>query len=99
MGTNASGKVYGKSYFGEVMQRRFPHSWDWSIELWTKEECISACENDFSGRDLDKIEIESIEPYMIAKFEPLYNVTHAGGHHEDPLITEKLDSIYKDLFG
>jgi hypothetical protein len=55
--------------------------------------------NDFAGRDLDKIEIESIEPYMIAKFEPLYNVTHAGGHHEDPLTTEKLDRIYKDLFG
>jgi hypothetical protein len=36
---------------------------------------------------------------MIAKFEALYNVAHGGGRHEDPLTTEKLDSIYKDLFG
>jgi hypothetical protein len=99
MDTDRTGKVYGKSYFGEVIERRFPDSWNWTIELWTKEECIGACKSDFSGRDLAKIEIESVEPYMIAKFEPLYNVTHAGGRHEDPLTTEKLDSIYKDLFG
>jgi hypothetical protein len=99
MDINADGKIYGKSYFGEVMERRFPASWDWIIELWMKEECISACINEFSGRDPDKIEIESVEPYMIAKFEPLYNVTHAGGRHEDPITTKKLDSIYKDLFG
>lgn len=99
MDVNAEGRVYGKSYIGEVIERRFPSSWEWVIELWTKEECIKACKNDFVGRNADKIEIESIEPYMIAKFEPLYNVTHAGGHHEDPLTTEKLDRIYKDLFG
>jgi len=99
MDTSPAGNLYGKSYIGEVIERRFPGSWDWIIELWTKEECLSYCKNDFSGRDLAKIKIESIEPYMIAKFGPLYNVTHAGGHHEDPLMTEKLDTIYKDLFG
>lgn len=99
MGIKASGKLYGKSYVGEVVERRFPSSWDWIIELWTKEECISACKDYFSGRDPDKIEIESIEPYMIAIFEPLYNVTHSGGRHEDPITTEKLDTIYKNLFG
>jgi hypothetical protein len=99
MDVDADGKVYGKSYFGEVIERRLPSSWDWIIELWTKEECISSCKSEFSGRDPDKIEIEAVEPYMIAKFEPLYNVTHAGGRHEDPLTTEKLDTIYKDLFG
>jgi hypothetical protein len=99
MDANPEGKVYGKSYFGEVIERRFPHSWNWTIELWTKEECLSVCKDNFSGRDPAKITIESIEPYMIAKLEPLYNVTHGGGHHEDPLTTEKLDSLYKDLFG
>jgi hypothetical protein len=78
MDTNLAGKVYGKSYFGEVIERRFPGSWDWIIELWTKEECIVACKSDFSGRNPAKIEIEAVEPYMIAKFEPLFNVTHAG---------------------
>jgi hypothetical protein len=99
MDTNPAGKLYGRSYFGEVIERRFPVSLDWVIELWTREDCLNACKTEFSGRDIDKIEIESIEPYMIAKFEPLYNVTHGGGRHEDPLTTETLDSLYKDLFG
>jgi len=99
MNSHATGKVYGKSYIGEVIERRLPSSWDWLIELWTKEDCLKACEATFIGKDLDKIEIESIEPYMILKFEPLYNVTHGGGHHEDPLTTKKLDAIHKDLFG
>ncbi len=99
MDTNTDGKIYGKSYIGEVVKRRFPSSWDWIIELWTTEDCLKACEAEFSGKDINKIEIESIEPYMIVKFEPLYNVMHGGGHHEDPLTTKKLDTIYKDLFG
>ena len=45
------------------------------------------------------MDIESIEPYMIVKFEPLYNVAHGGGRHEDPLTTNKLDTIHKDLVG
>lgn len=99
MDTDAAGKIYGKSYVGEVIERRFPSSWDWIIELWTRQDCLKACETEFSGREIDKIEIESIEPYMIVKFEPLYNITHGGGRHEDPLTTRKLDTIYKDLFG
>jgi hypothetical protein len=99
MDTNAAGKLYGKSYIGEVIARRFPDSWDWVIELWTKEDCLKVCSIEFRDRDPDKIEIDSIEPYMISKFQPLYNVTHGGGRHEDPLTTEKLDTIYKSLFG
>lgn len=99
MDTNPAGQVYGKSYFGEVVERRFPDSWKWDIELWTKEDCVNACIAEFSGKDMDKIDIETLEPYMIIKFEPLYNVVHGGGRHEDPLTTERLDKIYKDLFG
>lgn len=99
MDTDASGEIYGKSYIGEVIARRLPSSWDWIIELWTKEDCLTVCKEKFSGRDLDKIQIESVEPHIIIKFEPLYNVIHGGGRHEDPLTTEKLDTIYKDLFG
>ncbi|HSL45239.1 MAG TPA: hypothetical protein VK897_17530 [Anaerolineales bacterium] len=99
MGIKASGKLYGKSYLGEVIARRLPSSWDWIIELWTKEDCLDVCKTEFLGRDRNKIEIESIEPYMIIKFEPLYNVMHGGGRHEDPTTTENLDTIYKDLFG
>lgn len=99
MDRDISGKVYGKSYIGEVIERRFPNSWDWLIELWTKEDCLAICDAEFAGKSLDRIEIDLIEPYMIAKFEPLYNVLHGGGRHEDPLTTKKLDTVYKDLFG
>lgn len=99
MDSDAAGKIYGKSYVGEVIERRLPSSWDWMIELWTREDCLKVCESEFSGKDTDRIEIESIEPYMIVKLEPLYNVMHSGGRHEDPLTSKNLDTIHKDLFG
>lgn len=99
MHTDSSGKIRGNSYIGEVIARRLPSSWEWIIELWTKAECLEACVTAFAGKDSDKIDIESIEPFMIAKFDPLYNVAYGGGRHEDPLTTKRLDSIYKDLFG
>ncbi len=99
METDHNGRLYGKSLIGEVVEQRFPHSWKWSIELWTKEDCLKACDFDYKGNDVRKLAIESIESQMIVKFEPLYNVIHGGGRHEDPLITKKLDTIYKDIFG
>lgn len=99
MECDSRSRLYGKSYIGEVIERRFPDSWNWLIELWTKKDCIQVCDFELRGKDLEKIEIESIEPVMISKFEPLYNVAHGGGRHEDPLTTKKLDRIYKELFG
>jgi len=99
MSKDTSGRLYGKSNIGAVIERRFPSSWNWSIELWTKEDCLDVCGEDFVGKDPDQIEIESIEPYMIGKFAPLYNIAYSDGRHEDPLTTKKLDEIYKHLFG
>jgi len=99
METGARGRLHGKSLIGEVVERRFPDSWKWSIELWTKEDCLMNCDVEYNGNDIRKQTIESIESQMILKFEPLYNVIHGGGRHEDPLITKKLNIIYKDIFG
>ena len=99
MDLNASGEVYGRSYIGEVIQRRFPDSWSWPVQLWTKEDCLNALGDGLNNRNSEKLGIESIEPYMIIKFEPLYNVMHGGGRHEDPLVSKKLDAAYKKLFG
>lgn len=99
MERDVRGRMHGRSYIGEVIERRFPNSWNWVIELWTKEDCLKICENEFPGKSLDKIEIELMEPYMILKFEPMYNVIHGGGRHEDPLTTKRLNTIYKDIFG
>ena len=99
MECDSHGKLYGKSYIGEVIERRLPNSWNWFIELWTKNDCLQVCDFELKGKDLEKIGIELIETVMISKFEPLYNVVYGGGCHEDPLITKKLDKMYKDLFG
>jgi hypothetical protein len=98
MDINASEKLSGASYIGQVIERRFPSSWDWTIELWTKEDCLRALVVELEGKNTNRINIETLEPYMISKFEPLYNVMHGGGSHEDPLTTKKLDEAYKKLF-
>jgi hypothetical protein len=99
MDFDATGKLYGRSKIGEVMERHLPSSWSWIIELWTRNDCLKLCAADFLGRDIDKVEIETIEPYMIVRFEPLYSIAHSDGRHEDPLTTKRLDAIYKHLFG
>jgi hypothetical protein len=99
MEMGARGRLYGKSLIGEVVERRLPDSWKWSIELWTKEDWLMTCNVDINDNDIRKLTIESMESQMILKFEPLYNVINGGGRHEDPLITKKLDTIYKDIFG
>ena len=99
MDMNTDGKIYGRSYIGEVIERRLPNSWDWVIELWTKEDCLKTLGEEFEGKDGKRINIEALEPYMINKFEPLYNVMYSSGSHEDPLTTKKLDEAYKKLFG
>jgi len=99
MDINASEKLYGTSDIGQVIERRFPSSWNWTIELWTKEDCLSVLDREFEGKNMERINIETMEPYMIKKFEPLYNVLHGVGKHEAPLTTKKLDDAYKKLFG
>ncbi len=99
METDANGRLYGKSIIGEVVERRLPNSWSWSMELWTREDCLEVCAVDYKDKDVEKLLIESIESRMIIKFEPLYNVIHGGGRHEDPLLSKDLDAIYKDIFG
>jgi len=99
MDIGANEKIFGASYIGQVIERRLPSSWNWVIELWTKEDCMRVIDTEFEGKDPDRISIATLEPYMIHKFEPFYNVMHSGGSHEDPLTTKKLNDAYKKLFG
>jgi hypothetical protein len=93
------GMVYGISTIAKVIERRFPLSWNWTIELFTKEDCLNILKDELIGRNLDGITIKEIEPYMINRFLPLYNATHGGRNQEDPLITKNLDAAYKKIFG
>ena len=36
--------LYGTSYVGQVIERRFPYSWNWKIELWTRDDCLKVLE-------------------------------------------------------
>ena len=83
MDIDATGKICGKSHVGEVIARGFPASWNWMIELWTIKDCLKACKAELSDRDVEKLGIEAIEPYMIVKFGPLYNLAHTGKAYED----------------
>ena len=88
MDIDAAGKISGRSHIGEVMEKCFPASWDWIIELWTLGDCLKACKAELSGRDIDKLEIGTIEPFMIVKFAPWYNLTHVSNSHK-ALVTSK----------
>jgi integrase len=90
MDMDAAGKICGRSHIGEVIEQCFPASWDWIIELWSHGDCLKACEAELSGRDIDKLEIGTIEPYMIVRFRPLYNLAHTGQPHEDPEVSKVL---------
>ena len=98
MDTNASGNLFGISVIGQVIERRFPDSWDWMIELWTKEDCLTELGKILEGKNAKRINIGILEPFMIKKFMPIYNVMHGGGGHEDPLTTKRLDDAYKKIF-
>jgi hypothetical protein len=98
MATNKGGKVYGISSIGRVIERRLPSSWNWIIELCTIEDCMQSLAKEFDGKDTTKFGIDKFESILIQQLNPLYNVVHGGGHHEDPLLTDKLDDAYRKLF-
>ena len=99
MGVTADGKIFGSSHIGQVVEGHLPDSWNWTIELWTREDCLKILLEQFGERNFEKINMEEIESHLIRKFHPLYNVMHSGEYHEDPLSTKKLDGVYKKLFG
>jgi hypothetical protein len=99
MGVGSHGEVYGKSTIGEVIERRFPDSWNWMIELWTVQDCRKFLDRELAGQNVSAMTIRELEPYMIEKLAPLYNVLHNGETHEDPLLTPKLDEAYRKIFG
>jgi integrase/recombinase XerC len=90
MDIDAAGKIRGRSHIGEVIESYFPASWNWLIELWTREDCLKACKTELSGRAIQRLGIETIEPYMIVRFGPLYNLTHTGKPHAEPITSKAL---------
>ena len=88
-----NGGVCGTSHIGQVIERNFPASWNWTIELWTKDDCQKALSKEKNSA------IKDLEESMIAKFNPVYNVMHGGGYHEDPLDRKRLDDEYRKIFG
>lgn len=98
MQVGSDGQPYGLSRIGKVIERRLPAAWSWKIELWTEKDCRDFLMRETNFGDHNTGTIETLEPLMIQRMEPLYNVSHGGGQHEDPLISKKLDDAHRKLF-
>ncbi len=90
--------IRGNSTIGDVIKRRLPDSWNWTIELWTNQDCREALREELNGQNAVDIPIITLEGYLIKKLNPLYNVMHANGPHEDPMMSNRLDDEYKKIF-
>lgn len=91
-------KLRGISTIGDVIQRRLPDSLNWTLELWTDQDCREMLRDDLTGQNINGVSIVTLEAYMIKKLMPLYNVMHTDGRHEDPMISRRLDEEYKNIF-
>ncbi len=97
-----NGSLAGISYIGEAIARRFPESWNWRVELWTLEDCVNslldAGTQSIFGRSVHNLGIKDFEAYFIKVRNPYYNVMHAGGANQDPLLKKRLDKAYGRIF-
>ncbi len=96
---DANNHLHGSSHIGQVVKGNLPHSWAWTIELWTKKDCWEFLEKELGNKSEDRITIKDLESSMISRYTPLYNILHAGGYHEDPSARKRLDDEYKKIFG
>ena len=97
--TDFKGKLHGASHIGQIIVGNLPYSWDWTIELWTKIDCVKNLAIENIAIKINRITIKDLEVKMIRKFNPLYNVLHGEGYHEDPSDRKRLDDEYKKIFG
>ena len=96
-----NGRLRGNSIIGEAIARRLPDSLDWKIELWTKEDCINALQDEISSlgfRFPENMSLYDLEALLIKKLAPYYNATHRGAAQQDPFISKVLDEAYRKIF-
>jgi hypothetical protein len=99
-GNNAT----GNSAIGQRIVDHLPNSLNWKISLWSVDNCVTFCKNDFHIPAAPTIKL--LEPYMINKLSPIMNQAcnlHPGKDttpkSQKSLEREKiLDEVYRKVF-
>ena len=97
--------IYGESPIGTKIEDHLPDSLRWKIQLWTLDDCIQFCRAELP-KDISALTIHQIEPIMIQKLSPAFNVTHnlQPGKDTSPKSKKEmdreqyLDEMYKKIF-
>jgi hypothetical protein len=96
--------IKGNSSVGQKIVDHLPDSLRWKIQLWTMDDCVNFCKDEFHiPRSPD---ISFIEPLMINKLSPILNVTYNlhPGKDTTPISKKEiereklLDDAYRKIF-
>jgi hypothetical protein len=96
----ANGALRGNSTIGQVIVGNLPNSLQWSIDLWSIDDCIkllgdkSPCKSEYDNNALDKL-----ERYLISELNPLFNVTHNTQRPTGKYIKPDLTTAPCDVLG
>jgi hypothetical protein len=75
---NYYGEWFSTSDAGRAVLENMPVSNDWTIELWTLQDCIDFLGERFARANKSALSIRYVEPYMIGKLRPSLNVIYAN---------------------
>lgn len=99
--------ISGGGTVGDKIEINYPESADWTIELWTTNECIeflSKLEDVSFLRSVKARETEYTEGMMIKHLKPLYNSMLSSGGSDLPrtekerMEEEKMKKAYREIF-
>jgi hypothetical protein len=97
--------IYGESPIGVKIENHLPDSLNWTIQLWTLDDCIKLCTKELVGIS-SEITIHEVEPIMIQKLSPALNRTYnlTNGKDTTPMsqkereLEERINAAYRDIF-
>lgn len=86
MQVDRNGRSAGNSPIGDAIARNTPDSWMWTIELWTRQDCIQALAQqgvrEIDGQELTRASIGTIEAYLLRTTAPHYNRQLTGDQRD-----------------
>jgi len=96
--------LIGESSVGRKVVDHLPDSWDWKIQLWTLDDCMTFCAGELNPNG--RYTIKWLEPFMIQKLRPSLNVIYNlnPGIDNTPLSEREkkrmaaLDKAYREIF-
>ena len=94
---NYYGEWFGTSDVGRAVIENMPASNDWIMELWTLQDCIDFLDSRFEGANHSALTIKYIEPFMIRKLKPSFNVIYANYEKpdEDSVASAQQSKLHK----